>query len=63
MKPMPDADEHRRLGDIENRIAEQLPPGARKDAHRQKARDHEIERAFERLARFEFAQAGIARAG
>jgi hypothetical protein len=26
---------------IENRIAEQLPPGARKDAHRQKARDHE----------------------
>ena len=41
MKPMPDADEHRRLGDIESRKAEQLPPGTRKDAHRQKARDHE----------------------
>jgi hypothetical protein len=41
MKPKPDADEQRRLGDVENRKAEQLPPGARKDAHRKKARDHE----------------------
>jgi hypothetical protein len=40
MKPMPDADEHRRLGDIESRKAEQLPSGTRKDAHRRKARDH-----------------------
>jgi hypothetical protein len=38
---MPDADEHRRLGDIESRKAEQLPSGTRKDAHRRKARDHE----------------------
>jgi hypothetical protein len=44
MKPMPGADEHRRLGEIENRKAEQLPPGparmriARKRATMNRAR-------------------------
>lgn len=41
MKPMPDADENRRLGDIQTRKADKLPPGARRDALRRKARDHE----------------------
>ena len=29
MKPMPDADENRRLGEIENDKADRLPPGSR----------------------------------
>jgi hypothetical protein len=41
MKPMPDADENRRLGDIESGRANKLPPGAKQDEHRKKARDHE----------------------
>ena len=41
MKPMPDADESRRLGVIEARKADRLPPGKKRDAHRRKARDHE----------------------
>jgi len=41
MKPMPDADENRRLGDIETGRADKLPPGAKQDEHRRKARDHE----------------------
>jgi hypothetical protein len=32
MKPMPDADEHRRLGKIEAEIADQLPAGTEKKA-------------------------------
>lgn len=41
MKPMPDADEHRRLGDIEADKADKLPAGAARDCHLKKARDHE----------------------
>lgn len=41
MKPMPDADEHRRLGKVETEIAENLPAGTAKEVHLQKARDHE----------------------
>jgi hypothetical protein len=41
MKPMPDADEDRRLGHIETDKAEQLPDGAAKDSHLKKAREHE----------------------
>jgi hypothetical protein len=41
MKPMPDADENRRLGDIETGRADKLPPGAKRDQYRRKARDHE----------------------
>ena len=41
MKPMPDAGENRRLGDIENDKADKLPPGAARESHRKKARDHE----------------------
>jgi hypothetical protein len=41
MKPMPDADEHRRLGKIEAEIADQLPAGTEKESHLQNARDHE----------------------
>jgi hypothetical protein len=41
MKPMPDADENRRLGQIENDKAEQLPAGLAKQSHLKKARDHE----------------------
>ena len=41
MNPMPDADENRRLGDIESGKADKLPPGTRREAHRKKARDHE----------------------
>jgi hypothetical protein len=41
MKPMPDADEYRRLGKAEAEIAEKLPAGAAKQVHLQKAWDHE----------------------
>jgi len=41
MKPMPDADENRRLGELETDKADKLPPGAAKEPHRKKARDHE----------------------
>ena len=43
MKPMPNADEHRRLGDIDEAEAERLPPGKDQDRLRRKARDHESE--------------------
>ena len=41
MKPMPDADENRRLGDAENKKAARLPAGSAKESHLKKARDHE----------------------
>ena len=41
MKPMPDADENRRLGDIETDKADKLPAGSAKQAHLKRARDHE----------------------
>lgn len=41
MKPMPNADESRRLGDIETNKAATLPAGTAKESHLKKARDHE----------------------
>jgi hypothetical protein len=41
MKPMPDADENRRLRDIEADKARGLPAGADQDQHLKKARDYE----------------------
>jgi hypothetical protein len=41
MKPMPDADENRRLGKIETDKAARLPEGTAKQSHLKKARDHE----------------------
>lgn len=41
MKPMPDADENRRLADIENGKADGLPEGPVKRSHLEKARGHE----------------------
>jgi hypothetical protein len=41
MKPMPDADENRRLAEIQKSKAERLPAGAAKDSHLRKAREHE----------------------
>jgi hypothetical protein len=41
MKPMPDANEHRRLGDIDEAEADKLPAGKDQDKLRKKARDHE----------------------
>jgi hypothetical protein len=41
MKPMPEADENRRLGQIDTDKADKLPPGKDQDALRKKARDHE----------------------
>ena len=43
MKPMPDAEENRRLGDIHTDKADKLPPGKDRDALRKKAQDHESE--------------------
>ncbi len=43
MKPMPDADENRRLGRLDTNKALKLPPGKGQDALRKKARDHESE--------------------
>ena len=40
MKPMPDADESRRLGEIENDKADKLPAGAARESRQKKARDH-----------------------
>jgi hypothetical protein len=41
MKPMPGADENRRLGHIETEKAAKLPDGAARNSHLKKARDHE----------------------
>ena len=41
MKPMPDADENRRLGQIESEKAEKLPAGPARESRLKKARDHE----------------------
>jgi hypothetical protein len=41
MKPMPDADENRRLAGIQNEKADKLSDGRAKDSHLKKARDHE----------------------
>jgi hypothetical protein len=41
MKPMPSADENRRLAEVQNDKAAKLPTGAAKEAHLKKARDHE----------------------
>ncbi|MDO9562131.1 MAG: hypothetical protein Q7J60_10950 [Bradyrhizobium sp.] len=41
MKPMPDADESRRLAIIETDKADKLPPGAARKHHLKKARDHQ----------------------
>ena len=41
MKPMPDADEHRRRAKVEAEKAHKLPPGREKEIHLQNARDHE----------------------
>jgi hypothetical protein len=41
MKPMPDADENRRLAGIQNEKAGKLPDGPAKQSHLKKARDHE----------------------
>ena len=37
MKPMPDADEHRRLGKVEAEKAHELPAGRAKEVHWKKA--------------------------
>lgn len=41
MKPMPDADELRRLGKAEAEKAHELPAGRAKEAHLKNARAHE----------------------
>jgi hypothetical protein len=41
MKPMPDADEHRRLGKAEAEKARKLPAGTARQIHLQNAEDHE----------------------
>jgi hypothetical protein len=41
MKPMPDAEENRRLGQIENDKADRLPAGTARESHLKKAREHE----------------------
>jgi hypothetical protein len=41
MKPMPNANENRRLAQIQKEKAEKLPAGAARDAYLKKARDHE----------------------
>ncbi|MEO6945925.1 MAG: hypothetical protein ABI150_04915 [Nitrobacter sp.] len=43
MKSMPDAEENRRKGKIENDKADKLRPGKDQDALRKKAREHESE--------------------
>jgi hypothetical protein len=42
MKPMPNANEHRRLGKEETKKAKKLPAGTAKEAHLKNARDHEL---------------------
>ncbi|MEA2899362.1 MAG: hypothetical protein QOJ84_4977 [Bradyrhizobium sp.] len=41
MKPMPSANENRRLAGIENEKADKLPNGTEKESHLKKAREHE----------------------
>ena len=41
MKPMPDADENRRLGELEVDKADKLQPGTARKHHWKEARDHE----------------------
>jgi hypothetical protein len=41
MKPMPDADESRRLAGIQSGKADKFPEGPAKQSHLRKARDHE----------------------
>jgi hypothetical protein len=41
MKPMPDADENRRLAEVQTEKADKLPQGAARESHLKKARDHE----------------------
>ncbi len=41
MKPMPDAEESRRLAGIQNGKADELPEGREKQSRLKKARDHE----------------------
>lgn len=41
MKPMPDADEKRRLGHIESDKTDRLPVRAARESRLKKARDHE----------------------
>jgi hypothetical protein len=41
MKPMPSADENRRLAEVQIDKATKLPAGAAKESHLKKARDHE----------------------
>jgi hypothetical protein len=41
MKPMPDADESRRLGNLEADKAARLPAGVAQENHLKKARDHQ----------------------
>jgi len=41
MKPMPDAHENRGLADIQNGKADELPPGKKQSARREKASDLE----------------------
>ena len=41
MKPMPDADEHRRLGKLEAEKTDKLRSGTAKENRLQNARDHE----------------------
>jgi hypothetical protein len=43
MKLMPNANEHRRLGDIDEAEADKLPLGKDRDKLRKKARDHQSE--------------------
>ena len=41
MKPMPSADENRRLAEVQIDKAAKLPTGAAKESHLKKARDHQ----------------------
>jgi hypothetical protein len=41
MKPMPDADESRRLAGIQNGKADKLPEGRERESRLKKAREHE----------------------
>jgi hypothetical protein len=43
MKPMPDADENRRLAEVQTEKADRLPEGAEKQSRLKKARDHEAD--------------------
>jgi hypothetical protein len=43
MKPMPDADQNRRLAAIQHDKADKLPEGPKKDSLLKKARDYEAD--------------------